>query len=142
MPTFTLSQATELVDGALSKARELGLNPMTVAVLDAGGHLLCLKREDGSSLLRPQIAQAKAWGSLGMGVGGRSLAARAATHPSFVAALGDLSGGQVVPVPGGILVQSMQGEVLGAIGVTGDLSDQDEACALAAIESAGFTGVI
>ena len=142
MPTLTLSQATELVDGALSKARELGLNPMTVAVLDAGGHLLCLKREDGSSLLRPQIAQAKAWGSLGMGVGGRSLAARAATHPSFVAALGDLSGGQVVPVPGGILVQSMQGEVLGAIGVTGDLSDQDEACALASIESAGFTGVI
>ena len=138
MQSLSLDQAATMVDAALQKAHELELKPMTIAVLDAGGHLVAFKREDGSSILRPQIAQAKAWGALGMGMGGRALAERAATQPSFVAALSDISGGRIVPVPGGVLVLSPEGVILGALGVTGDLSDQDEACAVAAIESSGF----
>ena len=134
MNTLTLAQATQLIDLALAKAKDLKLKPMTVAVLDAGGHLIALKREDKSSIMRPQIAIAKAWGSLAMGMGGRSLAERAASHPAFVAALGDISEGKIAPVPGGVLILDQAGDVLGAIGVTGDLSDSDEACALAAIE--------
>ena len=135
MNTLTLSHATQLIDAALAKAGELKLKPMTVAVLDPGGHLIALQRQDKSSILRPQIAQAKAWGSLAMGIGTRSLAERAQSHPSFVAALGNISEGKIAPVPGGVLILNEADEVLGAIGITGDLSDSDEACALAAIAS-------
>src|SRR5436305_6146299 len=99
---LTLEQASLLVDNALEKGRELGLKPLTVAVLDAGGQLKALKREDGSSLLRPEIAGGKAWGSLGMGFGGREFARRAAANPAFIQALSVASGGRVVPVPGGV----------------------------------------
>ena len=139
MNTLTLAQATQLIDAAIAKAHEMKFKPMTVAVLDAGGHLIALKREDKSSIMRPQIANAKAWGSLAMGVGGRSLAERASSHPSFVAALGDISDGRIAPVPGGVLILNQSDDVLGAIGVTGDVSDNDETCALAAIESLGLT---
>src|SRR5712675_477875 len=101
MQPLTLLQASRIVDVSLEKARELKCKPLTVAVLDAGGHLLALKREDGSSIMRPQIAQAKAWGALGMGHGGRELSRRAAEAPSFFAALTDISGGRIAPVPGG-----------------------------------------
>lgn len=135
----TLAQAVLIVDEALGHGRRLGLKPLTVAVLDAGGHLVALKREDKSSLLRPQIAQGKAWGALGMGFGGREFARRAAAAPAFMAALMDASDGRVIPVPGGVLIRTAAaGAVIGAVGISGDLSEQDEACAVQGIKAAGL----
>ncbi len=138
MQQLLLSQATLIVDTALAKGRELDCHPLTVSVLDAGGHLLALKREDRSGILRPQIAQAKAWGTLGMGHGGRTLAERAAAAPAFYAALTDVSGGRIAPVPGGVLIRNETGDVLGAVGISGDHPDKDEACAVAGIAAAGL----
>jgi uncharacterized protein GlcG (DUF336 family) len=132
-----LAHATIIVDEALAHGRALGLPPLTVAVLDAGGCLVSFKREDGSSLLRPDIAQAKAYGALGMGTGSRAIAQRAAAAPAFVAAVNALAGGRLVPVPGGVLIRSAKA-IIGAVGITGASSDQDEACAVAGIEAAGF----
>ncbi|SAL37016.1 hypothetical protein AWB69_03573 [Caballeronia udeis] len=138
MQVLSLSQASKIMDETLAKARKLGCAPMTVAVLDAGGHLLALKREDHSSIMRPQIAQAKAWGALGMGMGGRALAERAAQAPAFFAALTDISQGRIVPVPGGVLIRNGEGDVIGAVGVSGDHPEEDEMCAAFGIESAGL----
>jgi uncharacterized protein GlcG (DUF336 family) len=110
-----------------------------VAVLDAAGYLKVLKREDQSSLLRQEIAMGKAWGVLGMGFGGRELARRAAKMPIFYNALSDLSGGRMVPVPGGVIIRSGSGEILGSVGISGDTSDNDEICAVYGIKAAGLT---
>jgi uncharacterized protein GlcG (DUF336 family) len=99
---------------------------------------VALKREDNSSLLRPQIACGKAWGVLGMGFGGRELARRAAAAPAFVAALTAASEGRIVPVPGGVLIRDHAGTIIGGVGISGDLSEQDEACAVAGIKAAGL----
>ena len=136
---LTLEQASIIVDKALEKGRELGFKPLTVAVLDAGGQLKALKREDGSSLLRPEIAGGKAWGVLGMGFGGREFARRAAANPVFLQALMAASGGRIVPVPGGVLIRDAAGEIIGSVGISGDTSDKDEACAVHGIKSAGLT---
>ena len=104
-----------------------------------GGHLLVLKREDGSGILRPQIAQAKAWGALGMGHGSRTLAERAASAPAFFAALADISGGRIAPAAGGVLIRDASGWVIGAVGISEDLPDQDEACAITGIGSVGLS---
>jgi uncharacterized protein GlcG (DUF336 family) len=133
-----LSTALALAQQTLSEGRTRGLAPLTAAVLDAGGHVVALLRGDGSSLLRPQIATGKAWGALGMGFGGRELAARAARMPAFFDALSVLADGRMVPVPGGVLIRDAQGVLLGAIGVSGDTSDNDEVCAVTAIEAAGL----
>src|SRR5580658_10006803 len=135
---LTLEQASIIVDKALEKGRELGFKPLTVVVLDAGGHLKAMKREDGSSLLRPEIAGGKAWGALGMGFGGREFARRAAANPVFIQALSVASGGRVVPVPGGVLIRDAAGEILGAVGISGDTSENDETCAVRGIGSAGL----
>ena len=138
-----LSQATTIVQATLAKGRETGCAPLAVAVLDAGGHLKAFAREDGAGILRPQIALGKAWGALGMGFGSRSFAKRIAEQPgapSFFNALAAMSEGRVVPVPGGVLIRDANREVIGAVGVTGDTSDKDEACALAGITAAGLTG--
>ena len=135
---FNLASASKMIHGALDLARAQNYKPMTVAVLDAGGHLVVFKREDGSGILRPQIAIGKAWGALGMGVGSRALAERATTHPAFVGALSAASDGRVVPVAGGVLVRDGEGRIVGAVGVSGDLSDHDERCAVAGIEAAGL----
>ena len=143
MSSITLSQASIVVDAALAKAREMALAPMTVVVLDAGGHMVALKREDGSGILRVEIAGGKAWGALGIGAGSRVLADRIGTGPAgeaFVAAAAVASGGRLVPVAGGVLVRDAGGAVVGAVGVSGDLSDKDEACALAGLEAAGLAG--
>ena len=139
MATLTLAQAALIVDKALEHGRALKLKPLAVAVLDAGGHLTAFKREDGASILRPQIAQGKAWGVLGMGFGGRELARRAAAAPVFVSALMDASQGRVIPVPGGVLIRGAEGGIIGAVGISGDTSEQDEACAVHGIKAAGFT---
>jgi uncharacterized protein GlcG (DUF336 family) len=137
MRGFTLAQAVQIADAALAKARELDCKPMTVAVVDPGGYLLVLKREDGSGNLRPAIAVAKAWGPVGMGLGGRAMAQRAADSPQFWAALDTISGGRIAPVAGGVLVLH-DGQVIGAVGMSGDVSDNDEACAIAGVQTAGF----
>jgi uncharacterized protein GlcG (DUF336 family) len=107
-------------------------------VLDPGGHAVALKREDGSGILRPQIAMGKAWGALGMGFASRELARRAEQHPVFVAALTSVSGGRLVPVPGGVLIRAGDGALVGAVGVSGDTSDKDEECAAHGVEAAGL----
>lgn len=133
-----LSTASRVVDLALEHARGAGMPPMTVSVLDAAGRLVTMKREDGSSLMRPEIAHAKAWGALAMGMGSRGLAERAAGFPAFITSMTTLAGGNLVPVPGGVLVRDGAGALLGAVGVSGANPDQDEACALRAIEQAGL----
>jgi uncharacterized protein GlcG (DUF336 family) len=139
MPSLSLDKASLIVDKSIEKGRELGFEPLTVAVLDAGGQLKAFKREDRSSLLRPEIAMGKAWGVLGMGLGGRELARRAAKVPAFFNALSVMSGGRMVPVPGGVLIRSADGEILGAVGISGDVSENDETCAVHGIEAAGLS---
>jgi uncharacterized protein GlcG (DUF336 family) len=134
---ISADDARTIVDHALEHARRDGFPPMTIAVLDAAGSLVSFHREDGSSLLRERIARGKAMGALNMGVGSRALATRAADHPHFVAALIEMSGGGLVPVPGGVLIRDGQ-EIVGAAGVSGHLPDADERCAVAAIERAGL----
>jgi uncharacterized protein GlcG (DUF336 family) len=133
-----LHSASQIVDAALAQARRERLAPMTVAALDARGAIVALKMEDGSSLLRPEIASGKAWSALAMGFGTRNLAGRAEKLPAFFGALSDLAQGRVVPVPGGVLVRDEAGAVIGAIGASGDVADNDEACVLAGIKAVGL----
>jgi uncharacterized protein GlcG (DUF336 family) len=135
---LTLAQASTIVDVALKTGREKNFQPLTVAVLDAGGHLVAFKREDKSGILRYDIAYSKAWGALGMGFGSRTLAERAANTPQFFNALYAASGGRMVPAPGGVLIRDAGGDVIGAVGISGDTSDKDEACAIAGIGAAGL----
>ena len=139
MPTLRLAQARAIVDRALVEARQRRLAPVAVAVLDAGGHVVAFEREDGAGYSRIDIANGKAWGALGMGFGTRELADRATKAPAFFAALAALSEGRMVPSPGGVLIVGFDGEVAGAVGISGDTGDNDEACAVAAIEAAGFS---
>jgi len=136
--SITLAQASTIVDVALKKGRELNLRPLVVAVLDAGGHLVAYKREDKSAILRFEIASGKAYGALGMGFGSRGLFERAQKNPMFITTLGMVSEGRVMAVPGGVLIQNAQGDTVGAVGISGDTSDNDEACAVAGIAAAGL----
>ena len=135
MSVITLAQASTIVDVALKKARDSKLAPLTVAVLDAGGHLVAFKREDKSGILRFDIAFGKAWGALGMGFGSRTLAGRAAKTPQFFTMLAAASGGRMITNPGGVLIRDSSGDVIGACGISGDTSDKDEMCAIAGIEA-------
>ena len=141
MADVTLAQADRIAEAALAKARELRAAPLTIAVLDRGGHLVELRREDRSTFLRPDIAIAKAYGALGLGAPSGAIARIAAERPQLFQALSNLSGGRVVPVPGGVLVRDPGGELIGAVGVSGDTSEIDEACAVHGIEAAGLAGV-
>ncbi|MBV1692941.1 MAG: heme-binding protein [Hyphomicrobiales bacterium] len=142
MPAVSLKQANAIISAALAEGRKRGLKPLTVAVLDPGGHLVALQREDGSGILRVEIASGKAYGALGMGFGSRELAERARTSAPFIAAVAAASGGRMVPAAGGVLILDRPGgDVQGAVGISGDISDEDEACALAGIAAAGLIGV-
>jgi uncharacterized protein GlcG (DUF336 family) len=136
--SVTLAQASTIVDVALKKARDSNLAPLTVAVLDSGGHLVAFKREDKSGILRFDIAFGKAWSALGMGFGSRTLASRAAKTPQFFTMLAAASGGRMVTNPGGVLIKDASGTIVGACGISGDTSDKDEMCAVAGIEAAGL----
>jgi uncharacterized protein GlcG (DUF336 family) len=136
--TVTLAQASTIVDVALKKGRDNNLAPLTVAVLDSGGHLVAFKREDKSGILRFDIAFGKAWGALGIGFGSRTLASRAAKTPQFFTMLAAASGGRMVTNPGGVLIKDASGTIVGACGISGDTSDKDEMCAVAGIEAAGL----
>jgi uncharacterized protein GlcG (DUF336 family) len=141
MVTLGLALATKIIDTALAHAREQRLAPLAVAVLDGGGNLIAFKREDGAGFVRFDIAYGKAWGALGMGFGTRELAQRAQKSPTFVTALAAISHGRMVPSPGGVLVLSTDKTMIGAVGISGDIGENDEACAVAAIEAAGLTAV-
>ena len=139
MSNVTLTQASTIIDQALAKGRELNLHPLTVVVLDSGGHLVAMKREDKSGILRTEIATGKAWGTLGMGFGGREFARRAAGGGAvFLQALMAASGGRIVPAPGGVLIRDNAGDIIGAVGISGDTSDKDETCAVAGITAVGL----
>src|SRR5574341_1889646 len=127
---LTLDKANIIADKTLAKAREAKYRPMCVAVLDEGGHLKVLKREDGASILRPQIAIGKAWGAVGMGESSRQLSERLKDRPSFLGSLTTMSNGKVVPVAGGVLIMQ-DNKIIGAVGVSGGTSDEDEICAIA-----------
>jgi uncharacterized protein GlcG (DUF336 family) len=138
---LTLDQANRLIAAALAEAARLGLPPIAVAVLDSGGHLKAMQRQDGLSFLRAGICQAKAWGALALGTDSRHLAQRFAAdalQQGFMQALNAMSDGRIVPLPGGVLVRDPGGEILGAVGVAGAASDQDESCAVAGILAIGL----
>ena len=134
-----LDLATRITDEALRLRAVHGLLPLAVAVLDAGGQVVSFRREDGCGVLRFDIALGKAWGALGMGMATRQIRDRLANRPSFQAALAAASGGRFVPTPGGVLILDGQGRAIGAVGISGDASDKDEFCAIAAIRAAGLT---
>ena len=137
--SLTLEAASKIVDGALRAARAENLLPLAVAVLDSGGHLVAFKREDGCGLLRVEIAQGKARGALGMGIPSRTIAQRLSNRPNFVTAVVAASGGEFVPVPGGVLILDARGAAIGAVGISGDTSDKDEYCAIQGVRGAGMT---
>jgi len=137
--TLTLDHARQIIAATRAKGREMGLKPLSVVVLDAGGHVLAFEREDGAAPGRFGIAQGKAYGAVMLGLGGRAQMARAEAQAYFMAAVNGVYGGKVVPVPGGVLLRD-GGTVIGAIGVTGDTSDNDAEAALAGAAAAGLEG--
>ena len=136
--SLSIKKARRIVKGALKEGRERSLMPLTVVVLDAGGQLVAMEREDGSGTLRFEVARGKAHGALGIGLGSRTLGERNKGREAFLGAVAAASDGRFVPVPGGVLVLDGRGRAIGAVGVSGDTSDQDEACTLAGIEAAGL----
>ncbi|MEM9257969.1 MAG: heme-binding protein [Pseudomonadota bacterium] len=135
---ITLRRARQIIKGALAKSHAGDMKPLAVIVLDAGGNVKAFEREDGASNYRFQVAHGKAHAAVGMGMGSRALFNRAEQQSYFVTAVGTLEGTHVVPVPGGVLVRDKKGALLGAVGISGDSSDNDEAAAIAGIEAAGF----
>ena len=136
--SIPLEKAQLLVAGSLAKAAKLGLRPLSVAVLDGGGHLLAFARQDGASTLRPQIAMGKAGGALALGISSRQIGAMAAERASFVGSLGPIAPYGVIPAAGGVIVVAADGRTIGAVGVSGDSPHNDEVCALAGIAAAGL----
>ena len=137
MPELTLDVARKILDAALAKGIEKKLKPLVVTVLDARGCVKISAAQDGTSLLRTEIAHGKAYGALALGMGSRAIFQRAQEQAYFIGAVNTLAQGRMVPVPGGVLVQD-GGVLLGAVGVSGDTSDNDEICAVAGIEAAGL----
>lgn len=138
MGQVTLQQANAIIDAAFQRAQENGFYPLTVAVVDAGGHVISVQRQDGGSIMRPQIAIGKASGALGLGISGRFIGELAEAKPTVFSALSNLSPHGVIPGPGAVIIVDEQNKPIGAVGVTGDTSDNDELCAYAAIEATGL----
>lgn len=134
--TLTLDQAESIISGALEAAGTYNAKPLAVMVLDAGGHPVAFRRQDRASLFRHDIARAKAMGALGMGADTRAIAERAAGNPVFFNSVAVATGGNLALSPGGVLIRDSQGEVIGAVGISGDTGDMDETCALAGIAAA------
>jgi uncharacterized protein GlcG (DUF336 family) len=135
--SLRLETAARIVDEAIAVRGKESLLPLAVAVLDAGGNVVAFKREDGCGLLRFDIARGKAWAALGMGMSTRMIRDRMAQRPAFQSALAATSEGRFIPVPGGVLIVQ-DGRAIGAVGISGDASDKDEYCAIAAIRAAGL----
>lgn len=136
---FTLELANKLIEASLVEAKKLSLQPMSIAVLDAGGHLIAFQRQDYASILRFEIAYAKAYGALGMGIGSRGLAKKAKEIPDLINGVMAASHGRFIAAPGGVLILNKSGHTIGAVGVSGDTSDNDERTAIAGITWIGLT---
>jgi len=139
MSDLTLRKAKIIIRKALEKGKELGFKPLSVAVLDAGGHLIAFERSDGAAPGRVAIATGKAHGAVMLGMAGRAQMARAEQQAYFMQAVNGAFQGQFVPVPGGVLIRNAKQNIVGAVGVTGDLSDNDEICAIAGVEATNLT---
>lgn len=138
MAKLTLDNARKILEAAAAHGAEIDTKPLTIAVLDAGGHLVAFWRQDGSPTLRPEVAMGKAKTCIGLGMSSRKAGEAAKERPEFFGALASLADGGVVPAAGGVMIQDGNGETVGAVGISGDLSDRDEACAIAGVEAAGF----
>jgi uncharacterized protein GlcG (DUF336 family) len=140
MPDLSLDTARKILDAALAASTEKKLKPLVICVLDTRGCVKAQAAQDGTSLMRGEIAHGKAYGALALGMGSRAIFTRAQEQAYFVGAVNTLAQGRVIPVPGGVLFHDASGALLGAIGISGDTSDNDEICALAALEKAGLKG--
>jgi uncharacterized protein GlcG (DUF336 family) len=138
MSSITLSQANALIAAALSHSRQAGYKPMGIAVLDASGHLKAFASEDGASMFRFDIARAKAWGAVGMGVSSRTLALRAKDNPNFFVSLAATADGKFLPQTGAVVIRDAAGNLLGAVGASGGTGDEDEAICIAGVQSIGL----
>jgi uncharacterized protein GlcG (DUF336 family) len=136
--TMTLELARQLVDAALAKSVALKLKPLAIAVLDTRGCLIAFAAQDGTSLLRAEVGRAKAYGALALGMGSRAIFKRAQEQAYFIDSVNSLANGAIIPVPGGVLIRDATGSLVGALGISGDTSDNDEICAVASIEAAGL----
>jgi uncharacterized protein GlcG (DUF336 family) len=138
MPALSLAQANKIIAKALEKAREMKIKPVSVVVLDSGGHLKAMQREDGASMFRFDVATGKAWAAVAMGASSRALAARAKDNPNFFVTLAATAKGKFLPQTGGVLIRDSSGGILGAAGASGGTGDEDEAVCAFGIEEAGF----
>ena len=138
MTTLTLDQANQIISAALTASSEAGYKPMGVAVLDDAGHLKAFAREDGASMFRFEVAQAKAWGAVGMGASSRVLGQRAKDNPNFFVSLAATAGGKFLPQTGAVLIKNAEGQVLGAVGASGGTGEEDEAICMAGVAAAGL----
>jgi len=139
MPELSLGNANKIISQAIDKAREMGIQPVAVVVLDASGHLKAMQREDGASMFRFDVATGKAWASVAMGASSRALANRAKGNPNFFVTLAATAQGKFLPQPGGVLIRDSDGTIVGAAGASGGTGDEDEAVCAFGIEQAGFT---
>ena len=139
MSKLTLKQANTIIEKAFAKGREMKIKPLGVVVLDTGGHVVSAQREDGASMFRLDVAQAKAWASVAMGSSSKALGKRAKDNPNFFVSLAAVAQGKFVPQIGGVLIKDAQGEIIGAAGGSGGTGEEDEACCVAGIEAAGLT---
>jgi uncharacterized protein GlcG (DUF336 family) len=138
MTTLTLAQANQIISAALAKSKESGYQPMGIAVLDASGNLKAFASEDGASMFRFDIARAKAWGAVGMGVSSRTLGERAKGNPNFFVSLAATSDGKFLPQTGAVVIKDAAGKVIGAVGASGGTGDEDEAICMAGVQAAGL----
>lgn len=138
MVDMTLGRAKKIIAKTLAHAREIDLKPLSVIILDSGGNVKAFEREDGASNLRFNVAHGKAYAALGWGATSRQIMERAEQQPHFIAALGQAFDGKLIPSPGGLLIHDNRGNLIGAVGVTGDTGDNDEKAALAGIEASGL----
>ena len=142
MSEMTLELANRIVANAIGKAREMGVPPLGVVVLDQSGHMKAMQREDGASMFRGDVATGKAWAAVAMGVSSRALAMRAKDNPNFFVTLAATAQGKFLPQPGGVLIKDRDGRILGAAGASGGTGDEDEACCVAGIEQAGLVAEV
>jgi uncharacterized protein GlcG (DUF336 family) len=138
MSTLSLAQANQIIAKALEKAREMKIKPVSVVVLDDGGHLKAMQREDGASMFRFDVATGKAWAAVAMGASSRALAGRAKENPNFFITLAATAHGKFLPQTGGVLIRDANGAIVGAAGASGGTGDEDEAVCAHGIEQAGF----
>jgi uncharacterized protein GlcG (DUF336 family) len=139
--SLSLATAETIIDTVLSIGKQEGMKPLSVVVLDSGGRMVAMKSQDGSGLLRSDIAFGKAWGALGMGMSSRTIRDYLSARPVFQTALAVASEGRFVPVPGGVLIVNADDMTVGAVGISGDASEKDEYCAINGIRAAGYTSL-